>query len=602
MEAGAAQLPDPIRRASARLCAMLELEDWAVPVLDVLARLDEDDDLYDLVEACRAGRTRDRLRLLAQIAGVEQSHVRTISTGPLGQLGLIRLGPSWALGCELLSHVRQLIGEADQDPDGVRFEEELFGIRATASLVAEDFAHIRDDLDLAVQILRNAARAGTRGVHILLHGAPGVGKSELARLMGSMAGVELFSVGERKGDHAEPQREDRLSTLLLSQKLTTSSRRCALLFEEMEDLLAGGRSNAGQRRVIVNSKGFLNRVLETAQTPVIWTSNSVDSFDYALLRRMSFVVEVGEPTVEVRRRIWQSAFSREARADLAGLATDLAERYPKAPPSVAASAARIAGLCPDNAHAPDRVARSLMRCLAPSAPEARPAGEFRLDLVNADRDLPALCERLSERREMSVSFLLSGPPGTGKSAYLRHLARQMGLEVVQKRASDLLSKWVGESEQQIAAAFREARESRSFLIFDEADSLLGDRATARASWEISQVNEMLTWMEVHDMPFACTTNLDERLDPAVRRRFLVKARLDYLTGPQVKAAFEHFFGQCPPPGLDRLTGLTPSDFALVARRARLDTDAAPAADQLAAWLAEEVEAKGLRKSRIGFSA
>lgn len=113
---------------------------------------------------------------------------------------------------------------------------------------------------------------------------------------------------------------------------------------------------------------------------------------------------------------------------------------------------------------------------------------------------------------------------------------------------------------------------------------------------------MLTWMEVHDMPFACTTNLNERLDPAVRRRFLVKAKLDYLTGAQVRTAFEHFFGQCPPPGIDQLTGLTPSDFALVGRRARLDSDASPDADRLAAWLVEEVEAKGLRKSRIGFSA
>ena len=65
----------------------------------------------------------------------------------------------------------------------------------------------------------------------------------------------------------------------------------------------------------------------------------------------------------------------------------------------------------------------------------------------------------------------------------------MGLEVVQKRASDLMSMWVGGTEQRIAAAFAAARDAEQFLVFDEADSLLADRRFAQRSWEVSQVNE-----------------------------------------------------------------------------------------------------------------
>ena len=93
------------------------------------------------------------------------------------------------------------------------------------------------------------------------------------------------------------------------------------------------------------------------------------------------------------------------------------------------------------------------------------------------------------------------------------------MEALDKRYSDLSSKWLGESEKAIAAAFEEAADMRAFLILDEAESLLRDRGAALHSWEITQVNEMLTQMERHPYPFACTTNALELIDPATARRF-----------------------------------------------------------------------------------
>ena len=130
-----------------------------------------------------------------------------------------------------------------------------------------------------------------------------------------------------------------------------------------------------------------------------------------------------------------------------------------------------------------------------------------------------------------------------------------------------MSMWVGQTEQRIAAAFAEARAEGSILVFDEADSLLADRRGAVRSWEVSQVNEMLTWMESHPLPFACTTNFGENLDPATLRRFTFKIALDHLTPDQSQAAFHTYFTLKAPPEVGDLTTLTPSDFAVVRRKA-----------------------------------
>ena len=175
----------------------------------------------------------------------------------------------------------------------------------------------------------------------------------------------------------------------------------------------------------------------------------------------------------------------------------------------------------------------------------------------------------------------------------------MGLDVLEKRASDLLSMWVGQTEKGIAEAFQEAADRHALLILDEADSLLRDRANAQQGWQVSQVNEMLTWMERHPYPFACTTNLMDSLDPATLRRFLFKVRFLPMSPAQARDAFRRTFAHEAPAGLDGLAPLTPGDFAVVARRARILRACGPAA--LIEMLAAEVAAKpGAGREPIGF--
>jgi SpoVK/Ycf46/Vps4 family AAA+-type ATPase len=270
---------------------------------------------------------------------------------------------------------------------------------------------------------------------------------------------------------------------------------------------------------------------------------------------------------------------------------------------VARTALRAARLGDGTAETAALVASGMARAIGHGrtvTPEPEVETLYDPALSNADLDLADLTARLTRAGAPgAVSLLLSGPPGTGKTAYARHLASRMGLEVIQKRGSDIFGPFVGETEANIAAAFAEARATGAFLLFDEADSLLFDRSCAVRGWELSQVNEMLTWMEQHPLPFACTTNLAERLDKASLRRFLVRLNFDFLRPDQAALLFRWSFGLEPPAALTRLDRLTPADFSRIARRCAalgLDYDVSLLMDMLGA----EIEGRDGAPRTIGF--
>ncbi|MBN9278950.1 MAG: AAA family ATPase, partial [Hyphomicrobium sp.] len=242
-----------------------------------------------------------------------------------------------------------------------------------------------------------------------------------------------------------------------------------------------------------------------------------------------------------------------------------------ATPAIYENALKAAKLSGGGAEAIERAALGIVRAV--SGVVARKAGaipDFDPLLVCSDQDLAALSDRLVAAQARAFSICLSGPPGTGKSAFARDLARRLGLEIILKRASDILGPYVGETERQIAGAFEEARESDAMLVFDEADSLLLDRRDATRSWEITQVNEMLTWMEDHPLPVCFTTNFMERVDSASLRRFTFQIVLSYLDKPGLRRAWQVFFGTDRIPAeAAGIANLTPGDFAKARKQAEV---------------------------------
>lgn len=461
----------------------------------------------------------------------------------------------------------------------------------------QDFDGISGDAALMRDLMVRALAEGLPGVNLLLYGPPGTGKTEFAKVLAHEIGTELRAVGETDTDGGEPSRGERVADLVVAGRLLAGRTDTVLLFDEMEDL---SRPDFGLRGSSA-SKVHFNRMLESNPIPVIWTTNSVESCDPAFLRRMSYSVLMRPLSGQVRGRIWQRLSDRHGVALEPAVLSDMAKKHDLAP-ALVSDAMRVTRLCDGGAdmvgqvlHAATRLAKGGVDL----APRHHGEAPWQPDLARTDTDLRRVEARLSgSDAPRRISFCLEGAAGTGKSAWARHLARQMGLPVIEKRASDLMSMWVGGSEKNIARAFAEARAEGAMLIFDEADSLLADRRGALRNWEVSQVNEMLTWMESHPLPFVCTTNFVERLDPATQRRFTFRIRFDWLSPVQLPLAWAAYFTGLPPAGLDVLDRLAPGDFANVSRRMHALGETNPAA--IMAELNREVEAKDGATRPIGF--
>ncbi|HQU69504.1 MAG TPA: ATP-binding protein [Albidovulum sp.] len=432
----------------------------------------------------------------------------------------------------------------------------------------QDFEGLGRDADLMRDLLSRALAERKPGVHILLYGPPGTGKTEFAKVLAREIGADLRAVGETDDDGGEPSRRERLAELSMASRMLGQRSDTVLLFDEMEDLFGAGGFPFIRE---APSKVHFNRVLETNPIPVIWTTNSVNACDPAFLRRISYSALMRPPSGRVRARIWQRLEERHGTGIPDAALPAMAERHDQAP-ALVSDAMRMALLCNGGEAVVSQVldaAARLAKGGADIAPRHHAEVPWQPDLARADADLGRIEARLgAPSAPRRISFCLEGPAGTGKSAWARHLARVIGMPVIEKRTSDLISKWLGESEQNIARAFSEARAEGAMLIFDEADSLLADRRGAERSWEVSQVNEMLTWMESHPLPFVCTTNFVEKLDPATHRRFTFQIRFDFLSVDQLPLAWVAHFPCSPPAELRALDRLAPGDFANVARRMR----------------------------------
>ncbi len=498
-----------------------------------------------------------------------------------------------------------------------RGEDELMAFFFTnapeSSLRLSHFPHLKQDIDILRPLLQGSLDQQEAGVNILLYGEPGTGKTEFAKALAGQMDVVLYEVPTAEQDGEILSGEQRIRSFGVSQKLLQAHGRCLMLFDEMEDAfedLQFDFHGNEHTRSVVTSKAWLNRMLETNPVPTLWITNSV-RVDPAYLRRFDYSVRMGVPIESVRQSFVRHHFGTLNPDDR--WVAKIAARTGITPAQFEKSA-RVAKLVSsqgqrDPLMVAERALKQSSRLLGNGHPAARApqATAYDLNLVNPDRNLEDVIQGLA--RVGAGSLCLYGPPGTGKSAFGAHLAERLGKELLPRRASDLLSMWVGGTEKRIAAMFEEAADLNAVLLLDEADSFLADRRNAQRSWEVTQVNELLTQMEAFEGIFCCTTNLMQHLDAASLRRFLFKVKFDYLRLDQRLAMFRRELWSQGWRGeldekvwasrLNREERLTPGDFAVVVKQARMrEKPLTP--DEFFEQLVQECEAKPGMKRPIGF--
>lgn len=484
-----------------------------------------------------------------------------------------------------------------------------------ASLSAQQFEHLQPELDRMVRYLRHCVTQRQEGVNILIYGPPGTGKTELARTLAGMVEAQLFEVAVTDDEDERIEGVQRLTSYALSQRILASRSQAVILFDEVEDIaeaIANDDGPAPLRTRRKPSKGWFNKTLETNPVPAIFVSNRIAHIDPAHRRRFDMHLHLEVPPTAVRTRMLQEQTAHLGVSP--AWCARLAQHEAMSPAMIArtgrvTAALREAGV--DTQPEPlfeDLLSASLraqgMDAVLPKADAD--LLEHDLDLVRTDADVHALLEGL--RRSGSGRLCFHGPPGTGKTALARSLAQRLGVQTLIRRASDLLSPYVGESEQQIAQAFDSARRSRAMLIVDEADSFLASRSHGdKRNWEISLVNEFLQQMEAFPGIFIATTNLLDRMDEACLRRFDAKIEFRTLAPAQVlemlrRAARTLALTDEPEARhAGALDALTPGDFATVLRQARLQP--VRSVDDLAQRLqAEQCLRRGGSQRPVGFHA
>lgn len=191
--------------------------------------------------------------------------------------------------------------------------------------------------------------------------------------------------------------------------------------------------------------------------------------------------------------------------------------------------------------------------------------KYDFKMVNCNYDLKELVKKLKSSKRTDYGILLYGVSGSGKSYFGQYLAQELGMKFIKKRASSMIAKFVGETEQNIAEAFKEAKEKKAILLFDEADSFLFDRKYAKQDFQAASVNELLTQMEDHPYPFIMTTNLRDKIDPAANRRFVFKWKFEYMTKDNIKAGLKTYFDKSikfTDEQYDQLKYITAGDFKI----------------------------------------
>ena len=448
------------------------------------------------------------------------------------------------------------------------------------------------------------------GVAVLCYGIPGGGKTSFAKSLAVDLGKDLYFIAQNDEDTRRTNYSAafRYSALAVAQK-QLDPEKSILVIDEADRLLensslggnflsmffggdiAGGRDG--------EAKGMLNCVLDRNCHTLLFLCNSRQgSIDPSSRRRFDYSIYFDDLSATARTYVWKNALSYYNCEDKLSeiFIEKVSARYPVNPGGISLAVKNASNVCAaDPALDFEKEVMTFLKSHCAllriqESPEElnEPARDYSLDGLNIKSGikLPRLidaCKKFLDaaanlhgnRDQPRMAILLHGRSGAGKTEFAKYLSKQLGKKLCVKNASDLLSSFVGGTEQRIAATFAEAEANDEVLLLDEADSLLSSRDNAVRTYEVSQVNTLLSEMERTRAIVIVSTNFIQKLDPAALRRFSFRLHFDYLLNDGKETFFRTYFtvpmklaelNEEEKQRLFAIDHMTPSDFANVRRQ------------------------------------
>lgn len=425
-----------------------------------------------------------------------------------------------------------------ENPSGENSFKSFFTRVSRKAIPLENHLIDKKQTDHILNLLKKKTDSST---HILLYGSAGTGKSSYAIGLARALGIPAYEIV--RGD--ENKTSQRRAAILAALNMTNNGSGSLIIVDEADNIL--DTQFSFHRRGETQDKGWLNHLLEVPGARIIWITNSIFGAEDSVLRRFAFSLHFKPFNRRQRIQLWESILRvnrvkrRFSRSDI----DDLAKRYKVTAGAIdiAVKKARDIGVTGD-ATLKDRVIMALdaHKTLFNSGRREIKKDEieknYSLEGLNMEGDLNTMMDQLQAFDRYlraagadhirNMNLLFYGPPGTGKSELARYIANRLDREILTRRASDILSPYIGETEQNIRKAFEEAENEEAILIIDEVDTMLFNRGQAQRSWEISFTNEFLTQMERYRGMLICTTNRLQGLDEASIRRFNHKIGFHFL--------------------------------------------------------------------------
>lgn len=398
-----------------------------------------------------------------------------------------------------------------------------------------------DELFVADDALRELRTGLVAAVEIgrprlLLVGQPGAGRRTLLSAVAAEVGWSVLTA-----DLARLAQGDGFA-----ERLAEAGRE-ALLRQQV--LLLRGDDLFEERDQWEKLAPAVGQLVNRHDGPVAFTAR----FPVATLHRVVgdlYDIPIELPTPPQQKLVWSRALAGGYAEDVA-LAEPLARRFTVSPGAIHGAVqearARMA-VSGGGPLAADEVARSVRRRLDHTLSQV--AEPFATSLTWEDVILPdEVMDTLNEimaharfreqvyddwgfRRKMAygrgLACLFCGPPGTGKTMVTALIAQSLGQEIYRVDLSRVVSKWVGETEKNLARVFDEAEKAQVILLFDEADSLFSSRTEVKGSndrFANMEINYLLQRMESYDGMSLLTTNFEKSIDDAFKRR--LKFKVDF---------------------------------------------------------------------------